>query len=671
MKRTDRSPLASFRHAASCILPLILVPAAQAASIRSLGDFPDGYWSRATAVSADGKVVSGVSYWFDGTRHAFRWTEQSGLVDLGGLEGSTDNAATTLSTSGQVLAGFAGLQGFRVDAASPLANLGRLTPNTPVVPLGANVDGTRIVGFDGTLPFVWRSGTGISPLPLLPGLTDGQAVAITPDGLTIGGHQGHNLVRWLNGIASQLAAGTSDARYNASAISSEGNLLAGRIVRNGGNGADAFRWVEGLGTTQLADLPGGDSLAAVQGVSSDGWTQVGFGSEIPFWTKATVWRGANPPQTLESILEAQGVDLAYWDSLDEAYAISADGRFIVGSGTVASTFLQEAFLAEIAPEIAPQSPFAGPPIGVPGRSQAEHFDQGGQLAAYFDTTAGNSGTAFRATDVDLASNTLTSGGVSIRFAAREWTEHTIQIPASGTFILRFQVATPTTGSAIKILLGSGASLPSVLVQNLALPRTGSTTAYTFVEAEAPLPAGTCVLRVCASGPDFYLNAIEVMPRGAYQEIWRNVSGTRTSQIPLTTPPTETGFLPALETAGNLGDNYGTRLRAYLRAPATGSYRFWIASDNDSDLYLSTTQSPANRRRIASVSGTTTPRQWNRYPSQKSTSISLVAGQLYYVEVLQKESTGADHVSVGWSRPGQSTTAPFEVVPGSVLSAFTP
>lgn len=116
---------------------------------------------------------------------------------------------------------------------------------------------------------------------------------------------------------------------------------------------------------------------------------------------------------------------------------------------------------------------------------------------------------------------------------------------------------------------------------------------------------------------------------------------------------------------------GNRLRSYLRAPSTGTYRFWIASDNDSDLLVSTSSNPASRRRIASVSGNTSPRQWSKYASQRSAGISLVAGQLYYVEVLQKEGTGGDHVAVGWSKPGQSTQAPSEVIPNSVLSAFLP
>ena len=34
------------------------------------------------------------------------------------------------------------------------------------------------------------------------------------------------------------------------------------------------------------------------------------------------------------------------------------------------------------------------------------------------------------------------------------------------------------------------------------------------------------------------------------------------------------------------DNYGTRMRWYITAPATGNYTFWIAGDDNSELWLS-------------------------------------------------------------------------------------
>lgn len=642
-----------------------------AASIQSLGDFPDSYWSRATALSADGSTVVGVSYGFDGSRRAFRWSAVTGLTDLGSLNNATDNATMAISGDGSMSAGFSGSEGFRATPAG-LQNLGHLIAGGVNTPLGMSADGSLIVGSENSLPFLWRATSGISALPTLAGAPSGQAGAISPDGTFIAGNLGLNLVRWIGTTPSVLATFSSDLYVAGNSLSSEGTVIGGRVLRAGANTTDAIAWVEGVGVRVLPDLPGGDPNAALLGLTADGLTGVGIGSDIPFWTTATVWAANGPAQRLEDILAAQGVDLSYWYSLDEAFAISPDGRFIVGSGTVGATFLQEAFIAEITPLPAPaQPPFNNITRSLPGRIQAEDFDNGGPLVAYVDTTAGNPGNLYRTEGVDLVSNTITTGGVSAKISAREWTEYTVNVTFSGPAVMRFQVATPSTGSTIKALLGAPSGPMEPVLPTLSLPRTGSANTYTLVEADVTLSAGTRVLRICGAGPDFCLNAVEIVPRGTFRELWTGASGTRTSQIPTTRAANQTSYLSTLETPANTGDNYGIRLRSYLRAPATGSYRFWIASDNDSDLYLSTTSSAANRRRIANVSGSTNQRQWNRYASQRSASISLVAGQLYYIEVLQKESTGSDHVSVGWSRPGQAITAPSEIIPNSVLSAFVP
>lgn len=154
-----------------------------------------------------------------------------------------------------------------------------------------------------------------------------------------------------------------------------------------------------------------------------------------------------------------------------------------------------------------------------------------------------------------------------------------------------------------------------------------------------------------------------------REYWLGVTGTSVAAIPTAATPSGTDTLSALEGPVNWADNYGSRIRGYILAPATGSYTFWLASDENGQLWLSTDTDPANKQLIASVSAWTNSREWSKEAGQKSAPVSLVAGQKYYVEVLQKEGAGGDNVAVGWSRPGQSTTAPSEVVPGAVLSPF--
>ena len=64
---------------------------------------------------------------------------------------------------------------------------------------------------------------------------------------------------------------------------------------------------------------------------------------------------------------------------------------------------------------------------------------------------------------------------------------------------------------------------------------------------------------------------------------------------------------SFEAPTNIDDNYGTRMRALVVPPLTGSYTFWIASDDNSTLFLSTDSTPANKRLVASVPGWTNSR----------------------------------------------------------------
>jgi hypothetical protein len=132
-------------------------------------------------------------------------------------------------------------------------------------------------------------------------------------------------------------------------------------------------------------------------------------------------------------------------------------------------------------------------------------------------------------------------------------------------------------------------------------------------------------------------------------------------------PTGSEQLTSLEGPTNAADNYGSRIRGYIHPLISGSYTFWLASDDFGDLLLSTNDNPANATRIAFVDSWTNVHEWTKSPSQKSAAINLVAGQKYYIEVLQKEGTGGDNVAVAWQGPGISQA----VIAGSFLSPFIP
>jgi len=102
------------------------------------------------------------------------------------------------------------------------------------------------------------------------------------------------------------------------------------------------------------------------------------------------------------------------------------------------------------------------------------------------------------------------------------------------------------------------------------------------------------------------------------------------------------------------DNYGSRIRGYLQPPETGEYTFWVASDDASELWLSTDTDSTNVVKIASVAAWTNHNEWGKEPNQKSKPIPLSAGNFYYIESLQKEGGGGDNHTVAWQGPGIPT-----------------
>ncbi|MBK1882373.1 cadherin domain-containing protein [Luteolibacter pohnpeiensis] len=149
-------------------------------------------------------------------------------------------------------------------------------------------------------------------------------------------------------------------------------------------------------------------------------------------------------------------------------------------------------------------------------------------------------------------------------------------------------------------------------------------------------------------------AVEVMARAVKREVWNNVTGKEVEYLTALSSypdhPDSTSYISMFEAPQNVGDNYGQRLSGYLRAPETGSYTFWIASDDDSELWMSSDSDPANKSLIAYALSSTGNRSWETYDTQKSATIQLTAGEYYYMEVLQKEGTGNDYAAVAWSGP---------------------
>lgn len=160
--------------------------------------------------------------------------------------------------------------------------------------------------------------------------------------------------------------------------------------------------------------------------------------------------------------------------------------------------------------------------------------------------------------------------------------------------------------------------------------------------------------------------------GVLLEVWTGISGNLVTN--LTSNPNypnspNTRIWPGLFEIQSQGDNYGTRTRAFIRPPTTGNYTFWIAGDDECELWLSSDDNAAGITRIANVANNwTNSREWTKFPSQQSAAISLTAGRRYYIETRHKEGNGGDNLAVGWQGPGISGDAE-RPIPGNRLTPY--
>ena len=153
------------------------------------------------------------------------------------------------------------------------------------------------------------------------------------------------------------------------------------------------------------------------------------------------------------------------------------------------------------------------------------------------------------------------------------------------------------------------------------------------------------------------------------ELWRNLNGEQVANLvnssAFKNSPGATAEFSQLAYSGR-GEQYGARIRGFLIPPLSGNYTFWISSDDASELWLSPSDNPQGKVKIASVAGFVPSGVWEEQRSQKSQLVTLKARQPYYFETLHKQGSGEDHLAVGWRLPDGSTERP---IPASRLAAF--
>lgn len=126
-----------------------------------------------------------------------------------------------------------------------------------------------------------------------------------------------------------------------------------------------------------------------------------------------------------------------------------------------------------------------------------------------------------------------------------------------------------------------------------------------------------------------------------------------------------GYFTVPEADQNAGNQFGRRIRGVITIPTTGTYHFYLASDDGGALLLN----PAGPSRFgkslaAYCHANVGYRSFTTHGHQKSQAYALSAGQKLYFEILYVDLGGSDHASLAWTGPGISSPV---VLPSSAIS----
>jgi len=161
------------------------------------------------------------------------------------------------------------------------------------------------------------------------------------------------------------------------------------------------------------------------------------------------------------------------------------------------------------------------------------------------------------------------------------------------------------------------------------------------------------------------------------EFWLNKTRAQVEAGTAGTATTDGVDLTRFEAPANTGiNNYAQRVSGFFVPQVSGNYVFFANSDDDSDLFLSTDNTPANKRLIAQESGWSNPDQWlavggGSTVAQKrsdtftdpvtltqpfASGIPLVAGSHYYIEDVMHQGGGGDNLGATYKLVGDPDPA---------------
>jgi hypothetical protein len=198
-------------------------------------------------------------------------------------------------------------------------------------------------------------------------------------------------------------------------------------------------------------------------------------------------------------------------------------------------------------------------------------------------------------------------------------------------------------------------------------------AQVYCKATVPPPYNTTVTSVTSSTGTLAVASGTIVTNGLKREFFANTTSRTAVEAGNVGRATSINVRPNFGDLGGYGANYIQRLSGYFIPPTSDNYVFFVASDDDSDIFLSTNSIATNKVMICQEVGYSGFNNWFTIGGNGSTAaqkrsdqfvdpvtsatpglngIPLLAGHLYYIEGVMHQGGGGDDFSVTYQTVSQ-------------------